>query len=1212
MELKVHTYNVNGLGDSEKRDIFFSMLARPNWDILLLQETHIDPSLMPFLNKIYKGNIFASFDPVSPSSRNGVAILTTDKIKVQEVKVLVEGRCMMITIEYESELLDIFNVYAPSDNCQANRARFFQSLPVPSSRPCIWGGDFNCVENPLLDRINCSERTLSPGTSYLLSFIGKHDLSDPWRRANPEDQDATWHSNRHTRLGTRFTAARLDRFYLGTGLINRSTCQIRHDLNFLGSDHSPVTLTICPTKPVERGKGAWILNNSILNDHMTRSQVVDLLHDANDSRSSFPDIGSWWDWTKYRLKQLLIQRSTDLSRQKRMRTGSLLTLMNAAKDKWLENPSDVRLENSYFKAKERLDHHLRYQIQGQMIRSKVRHLNHGERPTKYFASLEKTQQSDRLIDGLRDGQGTVYQDTDGMLGATADFYKDLYSEDLNPSRSDHQHLFFNSLPEKKLSLSDLNDLDRPLTLQELSSALKSMQNNKSPGLDGLTVEFYKAFWPTLGPMLLHVAQEAFIKGELPRTMTRGAVSLLHKKGDRRNLTNWRPISLLQIDQKLISKALASRLSPILSRFLSPDQTMRKGGWIMDAILDVQAYYDWSSKTDDPSGVLFLDFTKAFDRVNHDFMHRVLEHYGFGPNFKRWVRILYQDATSYIKINGFFTEPIPIKRGVRQGDALSPLLFNLCVETLADAIKSSNAVGVQVPGMPKLQVVQYADDLTLFFSSPQDLETLLETLSLYCSASDSHVNLSKSSGFSHGIDQTVLQRIPVTWLPNNHCLKYLGAYVGSSVEENVKAKVDSTVKEIEQIATRWSKRSLSLIGRVAVANTFMNPLIAYWSTPAYLDEKSLNRLRTAVFNFVWQGKRDRLKRSLLVNPKTRGGLNLQCPTLTIKTAKCRLVQRSIRQPDRFWAIQLQQKLDLIGAKWGLTAREILCSRFPFHTSDLPSRWTQSLKYWQELNPRLPVDKLSQPLYHNPHLTDESGRPFKDKKLLNLVSRGIVRTQNLVSQNGVVLLPKEVRKIFGTNVRSSTLAPLLQSVKRFLDSGVGTPTREFNWAANASSRSIRSVLSSTDHTSITYKSLPEVRIRKHQSTLYLFRHQGLPMGEWLAKRMNALPDCPHCHQPETFTHMVSDCTVADQVWEKTWHAFRRRHALSGSQPPALAERTTGRLAPPRDRWQREWTPFYAAAVHALWVLRCNAWHQGEVNPTSALSRELFLVSLLEKNK
>ena len=170
-----------------------------------------------------------------------------------------------------------------------------------------------------------------------------------------------------------------------------------------------------------------------------------------------------------------------------------------------------------------------------------------------------------------------------------------------------------------------------------------MENNKSPGLDGLSTNFYNNFWPILGHELTSVYNYAFDHGQLPLTQKRGIIALLFKKGDRTKLQNWRPITLLNTDYKILTKALANRLKHTLPLLVHTDQTACiPGRTINDNIRLIQDAITYANETDTPLALISVDQLKAFDRVSHEFLFKTLQKFNFGPQFQRWIRLLYTD------------------------------------------------------------------------------------------------------------------------------------------------------------------------------------------------------------------------------------------------------------------------------------------------------------------------------------------------------------------------------------------------------------------------------------------------------------------------------------------------------------------------------------------------------------------------------------------
>ena len=215
--------------------------------------------------------------------------------------------------------------------------------------------------------------------------------------------------------------------------------------------------------------------------------------------------------------------------------------------------------------------------------------------------------------------------------------------------------------------------------------------DKSPGSDGLTWEFYKFFWPHLEGIFLKTFAEIKQNGELIASQKKALIKLIYKKNGRHKLKNYRPISLLNTDLKIISKVLAKRLIEVLKDIIHPSQKCIPGRQITDNIHLAQDLIDLINRKNEEAGLIFLDQEKAFDRISHTFIFKTLKTFGFGDDFIDWIKIMYAEVNSQLKINGEVSEKIYIKRGLRQGCPLSALLYALCSEVLHTNIRKDNTI-----------------------------------------------------------------------------------------------------------------------------------------------------------------------------------------------------------------------------------------------------------------------------------------------------------------------------------------------------------------------------------------------------------------------------------------------------------------------------------------------------------------------------------------
>ena len=350
-------------------------------------------------------------------------------------------------------------------------------------------------------------------------------------------------------------------------------------------------------------------------------------------------------------------------------------------------------------------------VEGNIIRSHERWTELGEKPIRYFYQLENQQQSRNVINKLRRADDTIVSSGKEILAECRAFYKNLYSAE--PVNHESQQWLLSQL-ETALSSEDQTRCEGKLTLDECHAALSQMAFAKSPGSDGLSVEFHCRFWGLLGADLVETLHFSFAAGFLSNSQCRGIIRLLYKKDDPLLLKNWRPISLLNIDYKTCTKALANRLRAVLPLLVHQDQTCgipRRS--IFENLFLIRDTIDYVHYKNIPAVIISLDQEKAFDRVKHAFLQRVLSQFNFGPDFTCWIAVIYIDISSVVINNGWVSLSFPLARGVRQGCPLSPLLYCLVAETLGQAIRRDRTIeGINLPGCSQQsKVSQYADDTT---------------------------------------------------------------------------------------------------------------------------------------------------------------------------------------------------------------------------------------------------------------------------------------------------------------------------------------------------------------------------------------------------------------------------------------------------------------------------------------------------------------------
>ncbi|CAM2117763.1 unnamed protein product [Caretta caretta] len=250
-----------------------------------------------------------------------------------------------------------------------------------------------------------------------------------------------------------------------------------------------------------------------------------------------------------------------------------------------------------------------------------------DRGSRFFYALEKMRGAKKHVTCLMAEDSTPLTEPAEMCRRARAFYASLFS--LDPTDTNACRVLWEELPT--VSVSDRHRLELPLTLAEFSEALRCMPTNKSPGMDGLTVEFYRVFWDILGPDLVTVWSESLQSGVLPLSCRQAVFALLLKKGDLRDLRNWRSVSLLNTDYKIIVKAISLWLGSVLVDMIHPDQTYTvPDRSIFDNLFLVQDFLELGRRDGLSLALLSLDQEKAFNRVDHGYLLSTQRAFGFGP------------------------------------------------------------------------------------------------------------------------------------------------------------------------------------------------------------------------------------------------------------------------------------------------------------------------------------------------------------------------------------------------------------------------------------------------------------------------------------------------------------------------------------------------------------------------------------------------------
>ena len=499
-----------------------------------------------------------------------------------------------------------------------------------------------------------------------------------------------------------------------------------------------------------------------------------------------------------------------------------------------------------------------------------RWLEEGETPSRFFLKSATQRFEKSFVSSIFSSEGVEVSTLPEIMRAHEDFYSALFAQE--PVDLDVQESLL-TFVTRRLSAADREVCEGALLLEEATEALKLSNRNKTPGPDGLSVEFYLKFWPRLGPLLVEVFNECLRASELCESMKTSVTRLVYKKDDRKHLKNWRPISLLNVDYKICSKAISLRLSKVLDSVVDPDQTCSiPGRSIVSNLILLRDTLDHIERTGETGILVSLDQEKAFDRVNRTFLLNLLEHLGFGPFFLNCIHTLYNGANMQVIVNGFLSEKIPLERGVRQGDSLSPMLYILCVEVLACKVRSCKDIeGFLLPGAEgqQFKVGQYADDTTSFVKDVASLTNLFREINLYERGTGAKLNVSKTEAMWLGAWKDRVERpLGLKWVRK---MKILGVVFGTVPVE--RDNWEPRLSKLDNCLSLWKTRSLSFVGKVLILNILGLSKLLYLSRVLTPPRWVYDKYNSLIWPFLWGARLETVARKSIICSLDQGGLGL---------------------------------------------------------------------------------------------------------------------------------------------------------------------------------------------------------------------------------------------------------------------------------------------------------------------------------------------------
>jgi len=490
-------------------------------------------------------------------------------------------------------------------------------------------------------------------------------------------------------------------------------------------------------------------------------------------------------------------------------------------------------------------------------KSRIRWLENGDKNTKYFHHSVTTRQMRNRIISVLDRDGNLVTEPSHVQDTFVTHFKELFEPrtlPLRPELGDLQQVIRCPLTEDQRT-----SLARPFSEMEIKDTMFSLARGKAPGPDGFGVEFFKSNWDLVGPLVIEAAKDFFVTGRLLREINSTILVLIPKVPNATSVNDYRPIACCNTIYKCITKVLANRVAAVLQDTISPSQNaFVKGRRIRDNILLAQELFaGFHLQPFAPKCAVKVDFQKAYDTVDWDFLELVLRAFRFPDHLIRLIMVCVRTPMFSISLNGELHGFFPSSRGLRQGDPMSPYLFTLVMEVFSGILTSC----AEQPGFKfswrckatRLSHLFFADDVFLFCRADMASTLLLKDgLDTFAAWSGLKPNNSKSEVFLAGGSDDLKCQIKDTFgfVEGKLPVRYLGAPIISS--RLGKADCVSLVERITARVQSWTHRFLSFAGRVQLIRSVLHAIQSYWASVFVIPMAVLDRIEQILRQFLWKG------------------------------------------------------------------------------------------------------------------------------------------------------------------------------------------------------------------------------------------------------------------------------------------------------------------------------------------------------------------------
>lgn len=439
------------------------------------------------------------------------------------------------------------------------------------------------------------------------------------------------------------------------------------------------------------------------------------------------------------------------------------------------------------------------------------------------------------------------------------------------------------------------------TMSEIATAIRLLKNNKAAGVDGVPAEFLKADPFATAELLLPLFQAIWEHETYPSEWKDGIIVKVPKKGSLKHCNNWRGITLLSVFTKLMARIILERIKARIEATLGRHQAgFRSRHSCVDHINTLRIIIEQSAELKSPLHLMFVDFEKAFDRVNREFIWKSLSRRGIHPKIVAIIKESYNNARCFVSHYGQMTDAFEVRQGVRQGCILSPILFLVVIDdVLTTTVGTDERYGIQWRPFNRLSHLDYADDVCFLAHTNSGLKHMCQALQDNGKRACLTINAQKTKTMHSG--RTTQQHQPILLqqqpIEEVEQFTYLGSILtpDGGAELDVEVRINKARAAFGILSPVWRSKEISLRTKLKLFESNVKSVLLYacetWKVTARITKKLqtyINRCLRRILNIRWP--------QIISNIELWRRTNQRMVEVEIRQRKWRWIGHTLRKPN----------------------------------------------------------------------------------------------------------------------------------------------------------------------------------------------------------------------------------------------------------------------------------------------------------------------------